>query len=190
MAETDPELGANLMVFFVRDWCELSQTPTLDRHPAVLHRFQTHQQLIAITQHEPPARTGRTPPSAARAITRPSTAPAPAASRPPAVTRWVRRRVSARPVTVAATNISEGTTVTFDMISSRDVPEQFVTSSVVKPDSASYVVNQKVLDYPTVSVAVRRLAQDVQAVADLVEAEGARWACETLTPPFTRREIS
>ena len=38
-----------------------------------------------------------------------------------------------------------GTVVTFDMISQRSVPEQFVTSSVVKPDSASYIVNQKVL---------------------------------------------
>jgi len=49
------------------------------------------------------------------------------------------------PVVVAAVDISEGTVVTFDMISQRAVPEQFVTSSVVKPDSASYVVNQKVL---------------------------------------------
>ncbi len=31
MAETDPELGANLMVFFIRDWAELVQTPNLDR---------------------------------------------------------------------------------------------------------------------------------------------------------------
>ncbi|MGB3553622.1 MAG: hypothetical protein WBA25_03165 [Jannaschia sp.] len=31
MAETDPELGANLMVFFVRDWSELTETPNLDR---------------------------------------------------------------------------------------------------------------------------------------------------------------
>jgi len=31
MAETDPELGANLMVFFLRDWDELTGTPNLDR---------------------------------------------------------------------------------------------------------------------------------------------------------------
>ena len=31
MAETDPELGANLMVFFVSDWSELSGVPDLDR---------------------------------------------------------------------------------------------------------------------------------------------------------------
>ncbi len=31
MAETDPELGANLMVFFLRDWDELTETPNLDR---------------------------------------------------------------------------------------------------------------------------------------------------------------
>lgn len=31
MAETDPELGANLMVFFIREWDELVETPNLDR---------------------------------------------------------------------------------------------------------------------------------------------------------------
>jgi hypothetical protein len=31
MAETDPELGANLMVFFFRDWAELPEVPGLDR---------------------------------------------------------------------------------------------------------------------------------------------------------------
>ncbi len=31
MAETDPELGANLMVFFFRDWAELPQVPKLDQ---------------------------------------------------------------------------------------------------------------------------------------------------------------
>ena len=31
MAETDPELGANLMVFFCQDWRELTDVPHLDR---------------------------------------------------------------------------------------------------------------------------------------------------------------
>ena len=31
MAETDPELGANLMVFFCQDWDELPEVPHLDR---------------------------------------------------------------------------------------------------------------------------------------------------------------
>lgn len=31
MVETDPELGANLMLFFVRDWAELAEVPGLDR---------------------------------------------------------------------------------------------------------------------------------------------------------------
>ncbi len=31
MAETDPELGANLMVFFCRDWTELTEVPHLDQ---------------------------------------------------------------------------------------------------------------------------------------------------------------
>ncbi|MEM8538725.1 MAG: hypothetical protein AAGF56_12805 [Pseudomonadota bacterium] len=31
MAETDPELGVNLMVFFCRDWAELTAVPHLDQ---------------------------------------------------------------------------------------------------------------------------------------------------------------
>ncbi len=31
MAETDPELGANMMMFFLRDWDELLEVPDLDR---------------------------------------------------------------------------------------------------------------------------------------------------------------
>jgi len=31
MAETDPELGANLMVFFCRDWDELTDVPHLEK---------------------------------------------------------------------------------------------------------------------------------------------------------------
>lgn len=31
MSDTDPELGANLMVFFLREWEELTATPNLDR---------------------------------------------------------------------------------------------------------------------------------------------------------------
>src|SRR3954465_5146666 len=57
----------------------------------------------------------------------------------------VRRGWNLVPVVVAVDDIPEGTVVTFDMVSQRSAPEQFVTSSGVKPDSASYVVNQKVL---------------------------------------------
>lgn len=49
------------------------------------------------------------------------------------------------PVVVAAVDVTEGTTLTMEQLSQRSIPEQFVTSSVVKPDSASYIVNQKVL---------------------------------------------
>ncbi len=31
MAETDPELGGNLLFFFFKDWAELTETPNLDR---------------------------------------------------------------------------------------------------------------------------------------------------------------
>ena len=45
MAETDPELGANLMVFFVRDWDELCGVPNLDRLveglPGLVKRLET-----------------------------------------------------------------------------------------------------------------------------------------------------
>ena len=44
MAETDPELGANLMVFFCREWAELGEVPDLDRLieglPALLARLE------------------------------------------------------------------------------------------------------------------------------------------------------
>ncbi len=47
------------------------------------------------------------------------------------------------PVLVASVDLSEGTVVSLEHLSQRSVPEQFVTASVVKPDSASYVVGQK-----------------------------------------------
>ena len=56
-----------------------------------------------------------------------------------------RRGWNLVPVVVAAVDIEENTLVTMDMISQRSIPEQFVSSSIVKPDSASYIVNQKVL---------------------------------------------
>lgn len=44
MGETDPDLGANLIVFFCRDWDELGQVPDLDRLvpdlPLLLDRLQ------------------------------------------------------------------------------------------------------------------------------------------------------
>jgi len=57
----------------------------------------------------------------------------------------VRRGWNLVPVIVAGVDVSEGTVMTMEMLSQRSIPEQFVTSSVVKPDSATYVVNQKVL---------------------------------------------
>lgn len=47
MAEHDPELGANLMVFFCRDWRELRDVPNLDRliegFDAIVDRLEDHQ---------------------------------------------------------------------------------------------------------------------------------------------------
>ena len=56
----------------------------------------------------------------------------------------VRKGWNLVPVLVAAVDLSEGTTISMEQLSQRSVPEQFVTSSVVKPDSAGYVVGQKV----------------------------------------------
>jgi Flp pilus assembly protein CpaB len=65
---------------------------------------------------------------------------------------WVKKKAAdARrgwnlvPVVVASQDIPEGTVITYDQLVQRSVPEQFVTSSVVKPDSASYIVNQRLL---------------------------------------------
>jgi SAF domain-containing protein len=49
------------------------------------------------------------------------------------------------PVIVAASDIAENTKVTYDLIAQRPIPEQFVTSSVIKPDSASYIVGQQIV---------------------------------------------
>lgn len=56
--------------------------------------------------------------------------------------RDARHGWNLNPIVVAAEDIPKGTVLTFDVISQRSVPEQFVTSSIVKPDSASYIVNQ------------------------------------------------
>jgi Flp pilus assembly protein CpaB len=57
----------------------------------------------------------------------------------------VRRGWNLVPVIVAAQDIPEDSVVTYDVISQRVVPEQFVTRSVVKPDSAQYIVKQRLL---------------------------------------------
>jgi pilus assembly protein CpaB len=49
------------------------------------------------------------------------------------------------PVVVAAADVSEGTEITLELLTRRSIPEQFVTSSVVSPDSASYLIGQRVL---------------------------------------------
>lgn len=46
------------------------------------------------------------------------------------------------PVVVAAVDLRAGTVVTMEMISQRSIPEQFATASMVRPDSASYLVNR------------------------------------------------
>lgn len=47
LTETDPELGANLLVFFLRDWSDLAETPDLDRLipdlPGLLDRLESAQ---------------------------------------------------------------------------------------------------------------------------------------------------
>lgn len=47
------------------------------------------------------------------------------------------------PIVVAAVDIAAGETVTTEMIAQRKANSSVVTSSVIKPDSAQYIVNQK-----------------------------------------------
>jgi Flp pilus assembly protein CpaB len=49
------------------------------------------------------------------------------------------------PIVVAAVDVPENETITFEMISQRSIPEQFANGNMVKPDSASYVVNVRSL---------------------------------------------
>src|SRR5262245_33090490 len=57
----------------------------------------------------------------------------------------VRKGWNLVPVVVAAQDIPEKTVVTFGLLSQRMIPEQFVTSSMVKPDIAGDIVNQRLL---------------------------------------------
>src|SRR5512146_3051347 len=59
--------------------------------------------------------------------------------------RDVRRGWNLVPVVVAAQDIAPRETVTFDKISQRSVPEQFVTGSVVTPDSVRQIVGKWLL---------------------------------------------
>jgi pilus assembly protein CpaB len=49
------------------------------------------------------------------------------------------------PVVVYAVDVKGGEPLTFDQISQRSIPEKFADPSVVKPDSASFIINQKVV---------------------------------------------
>lgn len=48
------------------------------------------------------------------------------------------------PVVVASEDIPEGTVLTFDIISQRSIPGQFVTESVVKPDNVSSILGKHI----------------------------------------------
>lgn len=47
------------------------------------------------------------------------------------------------PVVMAARDLQEGTVLTMDMVYQREVPDLYVTDSVIAPDSISYVINQQ-----------------------------------------------
>ncbi len=51
MAETDPELGANLMVFFFQDWSELLEVPNLERLIDGLEPLVTRLQAADANQY-------------------------------------------------------------------------------------------------------------------------------------------
>lgn len=51
MAETDPELGSNVMVFFVRDWAELLEVPDLGRLVSGLEALVPRLDAAAANQY-------------------------------------------------------------------------------------------------------------------------------------------
>ncbi|MDP2270538.1 MAG: protein kinase [Archangium sp.] len=46
------------------------------------------------------------------------------------------------PVVMAGVDMPAGTIVTFDMLVQRSMPARYITSSVIKPDAASYIIGQ------------------------------------------------
>ena len=52
-----------------------------------------------------------------------------------------RKGWNLRPIVVAAADLKAGEPITFDLISQRSIPEQFVTDDIVLPDQASRLVN-------------------------------------------------
>ncbi len=57
--------------------------------------------------------------------------------------KLARKGWNLAPVVVAMEDLPAGTVLTFDHISQRSVPEQFVTRSVVRPENAEFVIHQK-----------------------------------------------
>src|SRR5262249_48745602 len=57
----------------------------------------------------------------------------------------VRQGWNLVPVVVASRDLPEGTAVTLEMMMQRSIPEQFATTSVVKPDLLSLIENQRLL---------------------------------------------
>lgn len=74
------------------------------------------------------------------------------------------------PVVVAAVDMPGGGLVTMEEISQRSMPEQFFAESMVRPDEASYVVNQPVL--------VDLQAGDPLRWAFFSTADETRWCAE------------
>jgi len=59
--------------------------------------------------------------------------------------REIREGWELVPVLVASADVEEGTAITFEVLATSRIPEQFATASVVKPDYAESIVGQRVL---------------------------------------------
>jgi pilus assembly protein CpaB len=57
----------------------------------------------------------------------------------------VRRGWNLVPVLVATQQLPEGTVMTFNKLAQRNVPEQFVTPSVIKPDAVHSIIHHRLL---------------------------------------------
>src|SRR4051812_1343552 len=54
----------------------------------------------------------------------------------------VQRGWNLVPVVIAERDLPAGSTLTFDDVAQRSIPEQLVTRSIVRPDNANYVIFQ------------------------------------------------
>ncbi len=106
------------------------------------------------------------------------------------------------PVLNAASDLPEGTIITFDMIMQRQMPKQYVTTSIVKPEAALYIVGQKLLspvqrgdallwsNFATAQPPIPELAHVSPILRFLIEHDDELGRCATTRAHEHREEVT